>query len=227
MKKYKIKILKRPNNYRLFENVIEDDLSLSGDMGIDVLPGKKKRKVEKPQENLAIDFEVKDDKFAEVLYNFVKDDVFGKRSYVTYLLNPQLFYKKLGNSSSLNTKFALSLRTAGLPYTQEALMNSNIDLLNVYEKIISRLLAEKLIPSRNYFSKAQGLTKVPSSRYYDGFKLNNSSQAESVLFSKLHELGLNPVPESFSQTIYFSDTGDEGYIVDFILPCQVCKESFN
>ena len=34
--------------------------------------------------------------------------------------------------SSLNTKFALSLRTAGLPYTQEALMNSNIDLLNVY-----------------------------------------------------------------------------------------------
>ena len=93
MKKYKIKILKRPSNYRLFENVIEDDLSLSGDMGIDVLPGKKKRKVEKPQENLAIDFEVKDDKFAEVLYNFVKDDVFGKRSYVTYLLNPQLFYK--------------------------------------------------------------------------------------------------------------------------------------
>ena len=176
MKKYKIKILKRPSNYRLFANVIEDDLSLSGDMGIDVLPGKKKRKVEKPQENLAIDFEVKDDKFAEVLYNFVKDDVFGKRSYVTYLLNPQLFYKKLGNSSSLNTKFALSLRTAGLPYTQEALMNSNIDLLNVYEKIISRLLAEKLIPSRNYFSKAQGLTKVPSSRYYDGFKLNNSSQ---------------------------------------------------
>lgn len=224
MKKYKIKILKRPSNYRLFANVIEDDLSLSGDMGIDVLPGKKKRKVEKPQENLAIDFEVKDDKFADVLYNFVKDDVFGKRSYVTYLLNPQLFYKKLGNSSSLNTKFALSLRTAGLPYTQEALMNSNIDLLNVYEKIISRLLAEKLIPSRNYFSKAQGLTKVPSSRYYDGFKLNNSSQAESVLFSKLHELGLNPVPESFSQTIYFSDTGDEGYIVDFILPCQVCKE---
>lgn len=222
MKKYKIRI-KRHKDLKLFENLIEDSSEISGDMGRDLLPGKKQKK-SKPQENIGFDFEVKDDKFADVLYNFVKDDVFGKRTYITYLLNPSLFVKKLGNSSAQNTKLALALRNEKLPFTAEELNNSNIDLLNVYEIIINRLLAEKLIPSRNYFTKAQGLTKVPSSRYYEGFNLDNSSYAEYVLFSKLHELGLNPVPESYKQTIYFTDTGDEGYVIDFVLPCQICQE---
>jgi len=50
--------------------------------------------------------------------------------------------------------------------------------------------------------------------------------AEKQLFDQLHKFGLSPVPANDSPIVYFDLEGrgnNRGFIIDFILPCQLCN----
>jgi len=62
-------------------------------------------------------------------------------------------------------------------------------------------------------------------KYYSDFGLYNSSQKEFELFENLHKLGLDPIPANDTPIVYFDKEGkgkNRGFIIDFILPCQLC-----
>jgi hypothetical protein len=67
---------------------------------------------------------------------------------------------------------------------------------------------------------------IYQSEYYADYGLYNSSMAEKELFTQLHRFGLSPIPANDSPIVYFDLEGrgkNRGFVIDFILPCQICN----
>lgn len=165
------------------------------------------------------------DQFSDVIENFINGDL-ANRKYILRIMSgsPNYFFSTISNSRSdmrANGEMITNnfnplyeeLKRLNYPLSSGSLETSGFSLLEIKNTLMSKL---------NIDEKELG---VFPARYYSDFGLYNSSQKEFELFDNLHKVGLNPIPANDTPIVYFDIEGkgkNRGFIIDFILPCQLC-----
>jgi len=165
------------------------------------------------------------DQFVQVIENFINGDL-ANRKYILRIMSysSNYFFSTISNSRSdmrangeiITNNFSPlyeELKRLNYPLSSGSLETSGFSLLEIKNTLMSKL---------NIDEKELG---VFPARYYSDFGLYNSSQKEFELFDNLHKVGLNPIPANDTPIVYFDIEGkgkNRGFIIDFILPCQLC-----
>ena len=163
--------------------------------------------------------------FVQVIENFINGDL-ANRKYILRIMSgsPNYFFSTISNSRSdmrangemITNNFSPlyeELKRLNYPLSSGSLETSGFSLLEIKNTLMSKLKIDE---------KELG---VFPARYYSDFGLYNSSQKEFELFDNLHKVGLNPIPANDTPIVYFDIEGkgkNRGFIIDFILPCQLC-----
>ncbi len=165
------------------------------------------------------------DQFSDVIEKFINEDI-ANRKYILRIMSgsPVYFFYSISNSRSdirANEEIVTNnfsplyeeLKRLNYPLTSGALETSGFSLSEIKTRLMSKLNIEE-----------KDLGVFPA-KYYSDFGLYNSSQKEFELFENLHKLGLDPIPANDTPIVYFDKEGkgkNRGFIIDFILPCQLC-----
>ena len=166
-----------------------------------------------------------DEQYQKAIEDFISGDIENRKYLLRLTSNPTSFFQKikmLGDVQKINNDLVIqnyrelynNLTRLNYPVTETQLINSRINLNAIKNNIMSNL---------NITDQDLGVYK---SQYYSDYGLYNSSMAEKQLFDQLHKFGLSPVPANDSPIVYFDLEGrgnNRGFIIDFILPCQLCN----
>jgi hypothetical protein len=166
-----------------------------------------------------------DEQYQKAIEDFISADIDNRKYILRSFNNPSYFFQKIKvsgdvqkvegelivhNYRELYDKFY----NLNYPITEPQLVSSRISLNNIKNNIMS-----------NLGIKEQDLG-IYQSEYYSDYGLYNSSMAEKELFNQLHRFGLSPIPANDSPIVYFDLEGrgkNRGFVIDFILPCQICN----
>ena len=166
-----------------------------------------------------------DEQYQKVIEDFISADIDNRKYILRSFNNPSYFFQKIKVSGDVQkVKGELIVHNyrelydnfynLNYPVTEQQLINSRISLNNIKNNIKSNLDINE-----------QDLG-IYQSEYYSDYGLYNSSMAEKELFNKLHRFGLSPIPANDSPIVYFDLEGrgkNRGFVIDFILPCQICN----
>jgi hypothetical protein len=166
-----------------------------------------------------------DEQYQKVIEDFISADIDSRKYILRNTNNPSYFFSKIKNNSDVEKvggelvvknyrELYDDLRKKNYPITEKQLIDSRISLNNIKNNIM-----------KNLGIREEDLG-IYLSTYYKEFGLYNSSMAEKQLFDQLHKFGLSPIPANDSPIVYFDLEGtgkNRGFIIDFILPCQMCN----
>jgi len=166
-----------------------------------------------------------DEQYQKVIEDFIRADIDSRKYILRNFSNPSYFFSKIKNTSDVEKvdgelvvknyrELYDNLFKLNYPVTEQQLINSRINLNNIKNNVMKNL---------DISEEDLGIYK---STYYSDYGLYNSSMAEKQLFDQLHRFGLSPVPANDSPIVYFDLEGrgkNRGFIIDFILPCQMCN----
>lgn len=166
-----------------------------------------------------------DEQYQKVIEDFISADIDSRKYILRNTNNPSYFFSKIKTNSDVEKvggqlvvqnyrELYDDLRKLNYPVTEKQLIDSRISLNNIKNNIM-----------KNLGIKEEDLG-IYLSTYYKEFGLYNSSMAEKQLFDQLHKFGLSPIPANDSPIVYFDLEGtgkNRGFIIDFILPCQMCN----
>jgi hypothetical protein len=166
-----------------------------------------------------------DEQYQKVIEDFIKADIDSRKYILRNTNNPSYFFSKIKNNSDVEKvdgelvvknyrELYDDLLKLNYPVTEKQLIDSRISLNNIKNNIM-----------KNLDIKEEDLG-IYLSAYYKDFGLYNSSMAEKQLFDQLHKFGLSPIPANDSPIVYFDLEGtgkNRGFVIDFILPCQMCN----
>ncbi len=166
-----------------------------------------------------------DEQYQKVIEDFISVDIDSRKYILRNTNNPNYFFSKIKNNSDVEKvdgelvvknyrELYDDLLKLNYPVTEKQLIDSRINLNNIKNNIM-----------KNLGIKEEDLG-IYLSTYYSDYGLYNSSMAEKQLFDQLHRFGLSPVPANDSPIVYFDLEGkgkNRGFIIDFILPCQMCN----
>jgi hypothetical protein len=166
-----------------------------------------------------------DEQYQKVIEDFISADIDSRKYILRNTNNPSYFFSKIKTNSDVEKvggqlvvqnyrELYDDLRKLNYPVTEKQLIDSRISLNNIKNNIL-----------KNLGIKEEDLG-IYLSTYYKEFGLYNSSMAEKQLFDQLHKFGLSPIPANDSPIVYFDLEGtgkNRGFIIDFILPCQMCN----
>lgn len=166
-----------------------------------------------------------DEQYQKVIEDFIRVDIDSRKYILRNTNNPSYFFSKIKNNSDVEKvdgelvvknyrELYDDLIKMNYPVTEKQLIDSRISLNNIKNNIM-----------KNLDIKEEDLG-IYLSAYYKEFGLYNSSMAEKQLFDQLHKFGLSPIPANDSPIVYFDLEGtgkNRGFVIDFILPCQMCN----
>jgi hypothetical protein len=166
-----------------------------------------------------------DEQYQKVIEDFIRVDIDSRKYILRNTNNPSYFFSKIKNNSDVEKvdgelvvknyrELYDDLIRMNYPVTEKQLIDSRISLNNIKNNIM-----------KNLDIKEEDLG-IYLSAYYKEFGLYNSSMAEKQLFDQLHKFGLSPIPANDSPIVYFDLEGtgkNRGFVIDFILPCQMCN----
>ena len=166
-----------------------------------------------------------DEQYQKVIEDFIRADIDSRKYILRNTNNPSYFFSKIKNNSDVEKvdgelvvknyrELYDDLIRMNYPVTEKQLIDSRISLNNIKNNIM-----------KNLDIKEEDLG-IYLSAYYKDFGLYNSSMAEKQLFDQLHKFGLSPIPANDSPIVYFDLEGtgkNRGFVIDFILPCQMCN----
>jgi hypothetical protein len=166
-----------------------------------------------------------DEQYQKVIEDFISADIDSRKYILRSFNNPSYFFQKIkvsGDVQKVEGELIVhnyrglydNFYNLNYPVTEQQLINSRISLNNIKNNIMSILGI-----------KEQDLG-IYQSEYYSDYGLYNSSMAEKELFNQLHRFGLSPIPANDSPIVYFDLEGrgkNRGFVIDFILPCQICN----
>jgi hypothetical protein len=166
-----------------------------------------------------------DEQYQKVIEDYISADIDNRKYILRNSNNPSYFFSKIKTNSDVQKvggelvvqnyrELYDKFYNLNYPITEQQLINSRINLNNIKNNIMKNL---------NISEEDLGIYK---STYYSDYGLYNSSMAEKQLFDQLHRFGLSPVPANDSPIVYFDLEGrgkNRGFIIDFILPCQMCN----
>ena len=166
-----------------------------------------------------------DEQYQKVIEDFISTDIDYRKYILRSFNNPSYFFTKIkvsGDVQKVEGELIVhnyrelydNFINLNYPVTEQQLINSRINLNNIKNNIMSNLGIDE-----------QDLG-IYQSEYYADYGLYNSSMAEKELFNQLHRFGLSPIPANDSPIVYFDLEGrgkNRGFVIDFILPCQICN----
>jgi hypothetical protein len=166
-----------------------------------------------------------DEQYQKAIEDFIRADVDNRKYILRSFNNPSYFFTKIKASGDVQKvegelivhnyrELYDKFYNLNYPITEPQLVSSRISLNNIKNNIMS-----------NLGIKEQDLG-IYQSEYYSDYGLYNSSMAEKELFNQLHRFGLSPIPANDSPIVYFDLEGrgkNRGFVIDFILPCQICN----
>jgi hypothetical protein len=166
-----------------------------------------------------------DEQYQKVIEDYIRENIDNRKYILRSANNPSYFFTKIkasGDVQKIDGELVVhnyrelydKLYSSNFPLTESQLINSRINLNNIKNNIMS-----------NLGIKEQDLG-IYQSEYYADYGLYNSSMAEKELFTQLHRFGLSPIPANDSPIVYFDLEGrgkNRGFVIDFILPCQICN----
>ena len=166
-----------------------------------------------------------DEQYQKVIEDYIRENIDNRKYILRSANNPSYFFTKIkasGDVQKVDGELVVhnyrelydKLYSSNYPLTESQLINSRINLNNIKNNIMSNLGIDE-----------QDLG-IYQSEYYSDYGLYNSSMAERELFSQLHRFGLSPIPANDSPIVYFDLEGrgkNRGFVIDFILPCQICN----
>ena len=166
-----------------------------------------------------------DEQYQKVIEDYIRENIDNRKYILRSASNPSYFFTKIkasGDVQKVDGELVVhnyrelydKLHSSNYPVTESQLINSRINLNNIKNNIMSNLGIDE-----------QDLG-IYQSEYYADYGLYNSSMAEKELFNQLHRFGLSPIPANDSPIVYFDLEGrgkNRGFVIDFILPCQICN----
>lgn len=166
-----------------------------------------------------------DEQYQKVIEDYIRENIDNRKYILRSASNPSYFFTKIkasGDVQKVDGELVVhnyrelydKLYSLNYPITESQLINSRISLNNIKNNIMA-----------NLGIKEQDLG-IYQSEYYADYGLYNSSMAEKELFTQLHRFGLSPIPANDSPIVYFDLEGrgkNRGFVIDFILPCQICN----
>jgi hypothetical protein len=166
-----------------------------------------------------------DEQYQKAIEDFISADIDNRKYILRSFNNPSYFFQKIkvsGDVQKVEGELVVhnyrelydKFYNLNYPITEPQLINSRISLNNIKNNIMSNLdISEQDLG-------------IYQSEYYSDYGLYNSSMAEKELFNQLHRFGLSPIPANDSPIVYFDLEGrgkNRGFVIDFILPCQICN----
>jgi hypothetical protein len=166
-----------------------------------------------------------DEQYQKAIEDYIRENIDNRKYILRSANNPSYFFTKIkasGDVQKVDGELVVhnyrelydKLYSSNYPLTESQLINSRINLNNIKNNIMA-----------NLGIKEQDLG-IYQSEYYADYGLYNSSMAEKELFTQLHRFGLSPIPANDSPIVYFDLEGrgkNRGFVIDFILPCQICN----
>ena len=166
-----------------------------------------------------------DEQYQKIIEDYIRENIDNRKYILRSFNNPSYFFQKIkvsGDVQKVEGELIVhnyrelydNFNNLNYPVTEQQLINSRISLNNIKNNIMS-----------NLGIKEQDLG-IYQSEYYADYGLYNSSMAEKELFTQLHRFGLSPIPANDSPIVYFDLEGrgkNRGFVIDFILPCQICN----
>lgn len=151
--------------------------------------------------------------FLNEISKFISEDIKARKGMIKHLTDLDDFTEYINDHNFED--FFLDLYYNGF-FEEDA---------NVNYRFLRHELSKKFIKNENFWEEKKSDSqsrKIPS-KYFAAFDLDNSSNKEKEIFSKLEKLGLHAIPAEQKSSMSMLDENGEkfGFRIDFLLPCNV------